>query len=148
MIVRGVFQVNMLSRSSQRYLWRLDMTVVFQGGRITTYVLLTTALIARVFLHWDSIGRSSRKWTAFLIFNLGLFPRRLLLSWVQLRQLFAVPPRFTRSIRAATVGWLHHGSIAHVDAIKTAAVCRAHVCDPMPWLPCYFTCSVCKRKVS
>ena len=79
---------------------------------------------------WSLVSQMS--WS---ISDSGSFPRRLSHSQVRSRQRFAVPPRFTRSIQAATVGWLDHGWLAHVDGIETAAAYRARVFDPVSCSP-------------
>jgi len=79
---------------------------------------------------WSLVSQMS--WS---ISDSGSFQRRLSHSQVRSRQRFAVPPRFTRSIRAATVGRLDHGWLAHVDGIETAAAYRARVFDPVSCSP-------------
>ena len=133
-----LIQLNILFHLRQRCSRRLDTTGIVQGNHITTSVLLTMAFITCVFLRWDGVIRSSRKWTPLSIFKLGSFPQRLLHLWVCSRYLLAVLPWFTHSNWAATVGRLEHCLIAYVDAIETAAVCRVRICDPLSCSPQYW----------
>ena len=90
-IVRCVsIQLTVLSRSSQRGLRRLDITIVFWDGTHWYLCLSDWAFNAQVFLLWGRIECASCKWAVFLNFNSGLFPWRVSHLHVQSRQLFAV----------------------------------------------------------